>query len=171
MYTQTVTVRIDETTVGDLRGEQVAAGNAFDADYTLANGETAHGPTMALYVFEGDQKHRVGAGSELTVGGRTWSVTQVDLGSGGLGWVELQAKVSADRSPAKSEDLDFFFSSRCQRCGGQTGWDGSVSFERGRPVVGTRCIRCPEHELLTGGRVEQVFFDGPPVFTAGRRPS
>jgi len=168
MYTQTTTERIQETTVGDLRGAQVAAGNAYEAEYTLPDGQTAEGPTIALYVFEGDQKHRVGPGSELDIGGRTWTVTAVDVGSGGLGWVELQAEVPVDRSPAKPETLDFIFSDRCQRCGGKTGWDGSVSFETGRPVVGTRCIRCPEHELLTGGTIERAFFEAPPVFTPGR---
>ena len=168
MYTQVVTERIEETTVGSLRGAKVAAGNAFEAEYTLADGQTAHGPTIALYVFEGDQKHRVGPGSVLTLGGVDWTVTAVDVGSNGLGWVELRAEVPADRSPAKPETLDFIISSRCDRCGGKTGWDGSVSFETGRPVVGTRCIRCPEREQLTGGAVEKMFFEAPPVFTPGR---
>lgn len=168
MYTEVTVERIEETTVGSLRGAQVAAGNAFESEYTLPNGQLALGPTIALYVFEGDQKHRVGPGSEVAVGGITWTVTAVDLGSQGLGWVELQAEVPADRSPAKAETLDFIISSRCDQCGGKTGWDGSVSFETGRPVVGTRCIRCPEREPLTGGAVEKMFFESPPVFTPGR---
>ena len=125
MYTQVVTERIEETTVGSLRGAKVAAGNAFEAEYTLADGQTAHGPTIALYVFEGDQKHRVGPGSVLTLGGVDWTVAAVDVGSNGLGWVELRAEVPADRSPAKPETLDFIISSRCDRCGGKTGCGGT----------------------------------------------
>lgn len=168
MSTQVVSERIEETTVGSLRGAQVAAGNAFEAEYTAGDGQTVHGPTIALYVFEGDQKHRVGQGSVVHVGGVAWTVTAVDLGRDGLGWVELRAEVPADRAPAKPGTLDFIISSRCDRCGGKTGWDGSVRFETGRPVVGTRCIRCPEHEPLTGGAVEKMFFEAPPVFTPGR---
>lgn len=168
MPTQIASERIEETTVGSLRGCQVAAGNAFAADYTLPDGRAVHGPTIALYIFDGDQKHRVGSGSILHVGGIAWTVTAVDLGGDGLGWVELEAEVPADRSPANPQTLDFIISSRCDRCGGKTGWDGSVSFETGRPVVGTRCIRCPEHEPLTGGAVEKMFFEAPPVFTPGR---
>lgn len=168
MYTQITFERIEETTVGSLRGSQVAAGNAFEADYILPDGRTTHGPTIGLYVLVGEHKHRVGAGSVLELEGVTWTVTTVDLGAGGLGWVELEAEVPVDRSPAKPETLDFVISSRCDRCGGKTGWDGSVSFETGRPVVGTRCIRCPEIEPLTGGAVEKMFFESPPVFTPGR---
>ena len=104
MYTQVVTERIEETTVGSLRGAKVAAGNAFEAEYTLADGQAVHGPTIALYVFEGDQKHRVGPGSVLAVGGVDWTVAAVDVGSNGLGWVELRAEVPADRSPRQARD-------------------------------------------------------------------
>ncbi len=167
-YTETRTERVEETLVGMVGGEQVAGGNSFVAEYSLPDGRSAEGLTMALYLLRSDEKHRVGAGSEVEIGGRTWTVSHVDPGSNGMGWVELQAEVPVDRSPARAESLDFLFSSRCQQCGGRTGWDGSVDMESGRPVVGTRCIRCPEHELLTGGAIEQVFRESTPEFTPGR---
>ena len=152
MPTQIASERIEETTVGSLR----AAARSPPGTPSLRTtpcpmaASAVHGPTIALYIFDGDQKHRVGSGSILHVGGIALTVTAVDLGGDGLGWVELEAEVFADRFPANPQTLDFIISSRCDRCGGKTGWDGSVSFETGRPVVGTRCIRCPEHEPLTG---------------------
>lgn len=167
--TQTVHTRIEETTVGSLRGHEVAAGNAFEAAYELPDGQIRVGPTIALYVLATDEKHRVGTGSKLKLGAIVWTVTEVALGQDTNGFVELQAQVSADRGPAKADDLDFFFSSRCDFCGGKTGWNGEVNFEAGRVVVGTSCIRCPRHEGLTGGRIEQHFTSTEPVFTPGRK--
>jgi len=170
LYTRVVTERIEETTVGDLGGAQVGAANALDADYRLPDGRTVRGPTMALYPFGTDEKHRLGPGSQLTLDGVVWTVHAVELGLACNGWVELQAEVSADRSPAPPQTLDFLFECRCQRCGGRTGWDGGVDHASGRPVVSTRCIRCPEVELLTGGAVEAVWAASPPQFTVGRDP-
>lgn len=170
LYTRVVTERIEETTVGDLGSTQVGAANALDADYRLPDGRTVRGPTMALYPFGTDEKHRLGPGSQLTLDGVVWTVHAVELGHACNGWVELQAEVSADRSPAPPQTLDFLFECRCQRCGGRTGWDGGVDHASGRPVVSTRCIRCPEVELLTGGAVEAVWAASPPRFTVGRDP-
>ncbi len=166
--TRIVSERIDEGTVGILGDEGVAAGNAYVAKYQLPCGRVVEGPTIALYLTRDDQKHRVGVGGEVSVGGRVWVVSQIVLGESGSSWIELQSENSIDRSPATPETLDFLISSRCDRCGGRTGWDGSVDCSTGRVIVGTRCIRCPEYEPLTGGAVEQWFVDGAPLFTPGR---
>lgn len=167
-YTRIERSRIEETTVGELRGEQVGAANGYEDDYELPDGRRERGPTMGLFVLGTDQKHRLGRGSELTVRDITWTVRAVELRSSGNGWIELEAEVSADRSPAPPQTLDFLFESRCQRCGGQTGWDGGVDHSSGRPVVSTRCTRCPEIEMVTGGAVEAAWQAPPPTFTVGR---
>ena len=167
-YRRAVTERVEETTVGDLRGAKVGAANAFVADYCLPDGRSIRGPTIALHLFDGDEKHRVGVGSQLTVGAITWTVRALEVGGISNGWVELQAEVPADRAPAPRQTLDFCFESRCQRCGGRTGWDGGVDHSTGRPVVSTRCIRCPEIELLTGGAVEAAWEAATPRLTVGR---
>ena len=167
-YTTIVTVSIDENTVGDLRGEDIAAANSFVADFQLPGGANTNGPSILLIRLSDDYKQRVGVGSQVTVGGRTWTVSDVTVGETDDGSVSLQAEVPLDRSPADRQSLDFLFSSACQRCGGRTAWDGSVSDVAGRTVIGMRCIRCPEPESMMGGRIDRLFFEGPPTFTPGR---
>ena len=166
--TITRTVSIEENTVASLGTEDFAAANSFEADFALPDGTTVHGPSMLLVRLSDDTKQRVGVGSQIEVGGRLWTVSRVRVGEVGDGEVSLQATVPADRSPAERTELDFLFRSACQRCGGRTGWDGSTSMASGRMVIGMRCIRCPEAEFMTGGRIERMFFEGPPTFTPGR---
>ena len=85
LYTRVVTERIEETTVGDLGDTQVGAANALDADYRLPDGRTVRGPTMALYPFGTDEKHRLGPGSQLTLDGVVWTVHAVELAPVGFG--------------------------------------------------------------------------------------
>jgi len=166
--TMTRTVSIEENTVASLGTEDFAAANSFEANFTLPDGSTVHGPSMLLVRLSDDTKQRVGVGSQIEVEGRCWTVSSIQLGEVGDGEVSLQAMVPADRSPADRADLDFLFRSACQRCGGRTGWDGSTSVASGRMVIGMRCIRCPEAESMTGGRIERMFFEGSPAFTPGR---
>lgn len=168
MTTQTRIERITETTVGSLSGEDVAAANGCVAEYRLPDGTQETGPSMLLCVLSGEDDVRVGVGSQLSVRGQTWTVTTVQLGDAGTGHIELTTESARDRSPAEREELDFFFTGSCCLCSGTTGWDGTTNLESGRVEVGMRCIRCPSTEWETGGRIERIFFEGPPVFTPGR---
>ncbi len=66
---------IEETTVGDLDGERVPFGNAWDGEYQLADGTPARGFSGVLFVPSGPV--RVGAGSAVVVGPSTWTVIEV----------------------------------------------------------------------------------------------
>jgi hypothetical protein len=167
-YTEMRRVDIAETTVGALGHESVAAANGLVAEFSLPDGSIQAGPSMLLIKLSDDAQQRVGLGSVLQAGGYTWTVVSVTLGDEGDGGVALEAEVAKDRTPAARESLDFLFRSACQLCGGRTGWDGSISTTTGRVVVGMRCIRCPNTESMTGGRVERMFFESPPGFKPGR---
>lgn len=78
---------IEETTVGDLDGERVPFGNAWEDDYTRADGASARGMSGVLFVPGGPV--RVGAGSAVTVAGATWTVLEV-VKRGGHGVVRLE---------------------------------------------------------------------------------
>jgi len=81
---------IEETTVGDLAGVRVAMANVFVDRYVRADGAPAEGLTCLL-VFDG-QKVRVGAGSAVSVAGRSWEVVSVTKAADALGEVVLRAR-------------------------------------------------------------------------------
>jgi len=168
MSTHVITERIDEGAVGSLAGESVAAANGCTAEYGLPDGSVCTGPSMLLCLLSGEEDLRVGVGSQLEVGGALWTVATIRLADQGTGHVELNATVRAPRIPGKPEDLDFLFRGSCSRCGGKTGWDGITTTETGKLCVGMACIRCSTKEWETNGRIQRMFFEGPPTFTPGR---
>jgi len=168
MSTQVVKERIDEGAVGSLAGEPVAAANGCMAEYDLPDGSVSTGPSMLLCLLSGEEDRRVGVGSQLEVGGALWTVAAIRLAEEGTGHVELNATVRAPRIPANPEQVDFLFRGSCSQCGGKTGWDGQTSLETGKLCVGMACIRCPEKEWQTNGRIQRMFFEGPPTFSPGR---
>lgn len=68
-------VEIEETTVGDLDGVPVPFGNAWDDEYTGQGGAAVRGYSGVLFLPGGPV--RVGAGSQVSVGGATWRVIEV----------------------------------------------------------------------------------------------
>jgi hypothetical protein len=160
--------RIPETATGSLGGTWVAAANGWLDDYTLPDGRQLEGPTMLL-VFKDDSKVRVGAGCEIDANGIMWTVTEVQLGDAGTGWVELEAAIPEDKGPASPEELDFIFSDRCYRCGAKNGWDGTTGTVLGEFAIGMRCTQCSASEWETSGEIRRAFFESPPVFQPGRR--
>jgi len=168
MSTQVVIERIDEGAVGSLAGEAVAAANGCLAEYGLPDGSVGTGPSMLLCLLSGEEDRRVGVGSQLEVGGALWTVATIQLADQGAGHVELSATVQVPRIRASPGDLDFLFRGSCSRCGGKTGWDGLTSKEMGKLCVGMACTQCPAKEWETSGRIQRLFFEGPPGFTPGR---
>ena len=161
--------RITETAVGELFGESVAATTGRMDNYHLPDGRTTSGATMLLCFLAGDEDIRVGKGSQIDAGGKTWTITHVELADGGQGWVELQTERAQDVFLVDPDRLDFLFEDDCDDCGGRAGWDGTTDMSMGKLAIGLQCTECPTKLWMTDGRIQRAFFEGPPVFTAGRK--
>jgi hypothetical protein len=94
------TLRIEETTVADLRGWRVTAGNLLRDRYQLPDGSWGEGPTIELGLIDpggaGCGEPTVGAGAELAFAGVRWRVEAVvpGAGPGDTGHVVLRALVA-----------------------------------------------------------------------------
>ena len=161
--------RIIETAVGELYGESVAATTGRVDEYQLPDGRMQSGATMLLCFLAGSEDIRVGEGSQVQAGGKTWTITHVHLADGGQGWVDLQTHRAADLELVLAESLDFLFEEDCDHCGGRSGWDGTTDMSMGKLAVGLQCTECPTKIWVTDGRIQRAFFEGPPVFTQGRK--
>ena len=161
--------RIAETAVGELFGESIAATTGRVDEYKLPDGSTTSGATMLLCFLAGDEDIRVGKGSQIDAGGRTWTITDVHLADGGQGWVELETERAQDVTLVNPAELDFLFEEDCDDCYGRSGWDGTTDMRMGELAVGMQCTECPTKIWITDGRIQRAFFEGPPVFTPGRK--
>lgn len=85
-----VTETIDETTVGNLNGVPVPMGNMTQGSYKLPDGSTVYGWICSLALPD-QVGVFVGVGSEVTVGGVTWEVVDIEKEKGKLGSVTLRA--------------------------------------------------------------------------------
>jgi|GEM_PF-5266677 len=75
------TIVLTQNQVATVEGVSVGCANFADTDYTKASGESEFGRTAALSIFgEGDSSEdiRVGAGSNVEIGGRSWQVKAVN---------------------------------------------------------------------------------------------
>ncbi len=160
--------QIEETTVGTLSGQSVAAANPCVMPFMLPDGSEETGPSILLVILDEQTSVRVGAGSEIVVGGTRWTVEHVEVNLEGLGHVRLTSHDKERPRSASPSSLDFLFRDSCSLCGGRTGWDGTSSNEMGSLEVGMACTRCPNREWLTNGKVRRLFFESPPSFTPGR---
>ncbi|HND32749.1 MAG TPA: hypothetical protein PKY30_15515 [Myxococcota bacterium] len=82
---------IEETTVGLLGGQRVPMGNVTRGSYTLPDGAEAQGWICALALPTGGAVF-VGAGSEVEIAGRHWTVLKVEKEPGKLGQVFLRSE-------------------------------------------------------------------------------
>lgn len=169
MSTQIHEERIVETAVGELFGVRIGATAGRVDEYPLPSGEKSSGPTMLLCFLVDDVDVRVGEGSEIEAGGKTWTVTHVHLAKGGQGWVDLETQRAADVVLVQANTLDFLFEEECDDCGGRSGWDGTTDQNFGKLAIGLQCTECTTKVWMTDGSVQRAFFEGPPVFTPGRR--
>ena len=144
--------RITETAVGELFGESVAATTGRVDEYQHADGRTMSGATMLLCFLRGDEDIRVGEGSQVQAGGKTWTITHVHLEDGGQGWVDLQTQRAADQELVLPEALDFLFEEDCDNCGGRSGWDGTTDMSMGKLAVTKRENK--KKEMCKGGAQE-----------------
>lgn len=92
------TERIEETTVGSIRGWTVTVANIGKDRWRGKDGVEREGITAQIGVYDEKGAERalgtVGEGAELTIAGRTWRVARIQkkASASDNGWVELAAK-------------------------------------------------------------------------------
>lgn len=90
-------VRIEETTVAEIDGWRVTAGNLMRDRFVRADGSEEQGPSIELGLYDenGDARGEptVGAGSAVTIAGALWDVVEVARPEpGDNGFVSLQRR-------------------------------------------------------------------------------
>ncbi|MEY3014057.1 MAG: hypothetical protein RIT45_2792 [Pseudomonadota bacterium] len=75
-------LRIEETTVADIDGWRVTAGNLMRDRFTRADGSSAEGPTIELGLYddagEAHGEPTVGVGSVVRIAGVDWEIVAVE---------------------------------------------------------------------------------------------
>ena len=78
------TIRLEETTVGDIDGWMVTIANIMAGEWTDAAGATLRGMTVEIGLYDEDRTPQgeptVGAGAVLRIAGQSWRVDEVVAG-------------------------------------------------------------------------------------------